>query len=252
MPGGAAADYSNGFVANLGALPPCAWALRGRAAMRPRPAGRGRGARGHEGRVCRHAARYNGGVAAPELPLLEFADAGAWELWLHEHNADAHGVWLKFAKKGSGATTVDYPQALTVALCYGWIDGQVGRLDARFYRQRFTPRRPRSKWSQINVEKATELIAQGRMQPPGLAQVEAAKADGRWADAYPSQSRATLPDDLHRALDEHPAAGRFFATLKGTDRYAFLYRLHQIKRPEARDARIAEYIELLSDGRTLS
>jgi uncharacterized protein YdeI (YjbR/CyaY-like superfamily) len=184
------------------------------------------------------------------LLVLEFRDQAAWEQWL-EHNHDAAGVWLKFAKKGCPTPTVNYAQALEVALCYGWIDGQVGRYNDRFYLQRFTPRTRRSKWSEINREKATALIAQGRMKPAGLAQVNAAREDGRWDDAYAPASRAAVPDDFQAALDAHPQAAAFFATLSGSARYAFLYRLHNVKRRESRERRIADYIELLNRGQTL-
>jgi uncharacterized protein YdeI (YjbR/CyaY-like superfamily) len=186
----------------------------------------------------------------PELPLFQFPDPQAWEAWLAEHH-DTPGVWLKFAKKGTGVVTVTYAEALPVALCWGWIDGQVGRLDETFYRQRFTPRGRRSKWSQINRRHVERLTSEGRMRPPGLAAVDAAKADGRWDAAYPAASEATVPPDLQRALDENPDAGAFFATLTGSTRYAFLYRLHNVSRPDARSRRIADYIERLAAERTL-
>ena len=186
-----------------------------------------------------------------ELPIVECADQRAWRDWLEANHADADGVWLRFAKKGSPTPSVTYAQAVEEALCYGWIDGQARGLDEHFYLQRFTPRRARSKWSQINCDKAERLIAAGRMQPAGLAQVQAAKTDGRWDAAYPAQSQATVPPDLQRALQENPAAAQFFATLGGAQRYAFLYRLHHTK-PEGRAERIALYIELLADEKTLN
>jgi uncharacterized protein YdeI (YjbR/CyaY-like superfamily) len=161
-------------------------------------------------------------------------------------------VWLKIAKRGSGQTTVSYAQALEVAICFGWIDGQKRPCDDSFWLQRFTPRGPRSKWSQVNRQKALELIAAGRMREAGHAQVQSARDDGRWAAAYEPQSRATVPDDLQLALDANPAAREFFATLTGVRRYAFLYRLHNVKTPTARARRIASYIELLSDRQTLN
>jgi uncharacterized protein YdeI (YjbR/CyaY-like superfamily) len=190
--------------------------------------------------------------AKPELPVLLFATDADWERWLAANHADAPGVWLQFAKKGCDTPTVNYAQALDTALCYGWIDGQVRRLDESFYLQRFTPRGPRSRWSQINRDHVARLTAAGRMRKPGQAQVDAAKADGRWDAAYEPQSRATVPDDLQRALDAHPRAAEFFQTLRGSRRYAFLHRLHHVTDPERRAQRIASYIELLSDGRTLS
>jgi uncharacterized protein YdeI (YjbR/CyaY-like superfamily) len=188
----------------------------------------------------------------PELPIHEFPDQAAWERWLEVHHGDSAGVRLKFAKKGSAHRTVNYAEALEVALCFGWIDGQVGRFDADFYLQRFTPRTKRSKWSQINVEKATALIEAGRMRPAGSAAVEAAQADGRWDEAYPPASRAAVPEDFQAALDAAPRAAEFFAGLTGSNRYAFLYRLHHVTDPARRAARIADYLERLSTSRTLT
>lgn len=188
---------------------------------------------------------------AADLPILQFADAAAWEAWLTRHT-DAPGVWLKIAKRGTTTPTVTYADALDVALCFGWIDGQRRGHDERFFLQRFTPRGPRSRWSEINRTKAEQLVAAGRMREAGLVQVRAAQADGRWEAAYPAQSAATVPDDLQRALDEAPAAKVFFETLTGARRYAFLYRLHNVKTAQARQRRIAMYIDLLSQGRTLN
>jgi uncharacterized protein YdeI (YjbR/CyaY-like superfamily) len=186
-----------------------------------------------------------------ELPILQHSDQAAWRKWLRKHHADSPGVRLKLAKKGSGHTTLSHSEALEEALCFGWIDGQVGRFDEHFYLIRFTPRRPGSVWSQINREKATRLIAEGRMHPAGLAQVEAAQADGRWENAYEPQSRATVPEDFQAALKANAKAGSFFATLPGSARYAFLYRLHHVKDPKRRAKRIADYLELLEQERTL-
>jgi len=186
-----------------------------------------------------------------QLPIVEAADRSQWRGWLEQNHASVDAVWLKFAKKGAPVATVSYAEAIEEALCYGWIDGQVRRFDQHFYLQRFTPRRPRSKWSQINREKATRLIAEGRMRPAGLAQVEAAQADGRWDAAYPAQSKATVPADFGRALDQNAGAKAFFETLSGSARYAFLYRLHNVKDPRVRAKRIVDYIERLSAGRTL-
>lgn len=186
----------------------------------------------------------------PSLPSLEFADRRAWEAWLDENHESSDAVWLKIAKKGAPHATVTYAEAIEEAIRYGWIDGQKAAYDESFWLQRFTRRGPRSKWSRLNRDKATELIAQNRMTAAGLAQVTAAQDDGRWEAAYEPQSRATVPDDFRRALEENPAAHRFFATLTGANRYAFLYRLHQIKTPAARARRIATYIEMLTEGRT--
>jgi uncharacterized protein YdeI (YjbR/CyaY-like superfamily) len=180
------------------------------------------------------------------------ASQDRWAAWLHAHHASSGGVWLRIAKKGSPTPSVSYAEALEVAICFGWIDGQKRALDESFWLQRFTPRGPRSKWSQINRQKATELIDAGRMRAAGLAQVEAAQRDGRWEAAYEPQSRASVPEDFARALEANPAAGEFFSTLTGSTRYAFLYRLHQVTRADARARRIADYIERLSDGRTLN
>jgi len=187
----------------------------------------------------------------PELPILRCATDADWERWLVGHHADSPGVWLRFAKRGCETPTVNYAQALDTALCYGWIDGQVRRLDESFYLQRFTRRGPRSKWSQINRDHVGRLTKAGRMREPGRAQVQAARSDGRWDAAYEPQSRATVPDDLQRALDADADAQRFFATLTGSTRYAFLHRLHHVTNPVARANRIASYIELLSAGQTL-
>lgn len=186
-----------------------------------------------------------------ELAVLQHPDRAAWRRWLERHHADSPGVWLKLAKNGSGQTTPNHSEALEEALCFGWIDGQVARLDERFYLIRFTPRRAQSRWSQVNREKATKLIATGRMHPAGLAQVESARADGRWDNAYEPQSRATVPEDFQAALDGNANAGKFFAGLTGSARYAFLYRLHQVREPARRAKRIAEYVALLGAGRTL-
>jgi uncharacterized protein YdeI (YjbR/CyaY-like superfamily) len=185
-----------------------------------------------------------------DLPILQFADRTAWRQWLEEQHDSARGSWLRIAKKASGIATVTHAEALEEALCYGWIDGQRAPHDETFFLQRFTPRRPRSKWSQINRQKATELIEQGRMTAAGLAEVEEAKRDGRWDAAYEPQRLATVPEDFQRALDENPAAKEFFATLRGTRRYSFLYRLADAKRPETRARRIQEYVAMLAEGRT--
>jgi uncharacterized protein YdeI (YjbR/CyaY-like superfamily) len=186
-----------------------------------------------------------------ELPIVELGDRARWREWLERNHDSSDGIWLKLAKKSSPRGTVAQPEAIEEALCFGWIDGQVRSHDEHFYLQRYTPRRPRSNWSQINVEKAERLIAARLMHPAGLAQVEAAKADGRWEAAYPSMSRAEVPDDLQRALDGDRVAKEFFEQLTGSARYAFLYRLHQVRTPDARAKRIASYIELLRDGKTL-
>ncbi|MFP5389762.1 MAG: YdeI/OmpD-associated family protein, partial [Thermoleophilia bacterium] len=172
---------------------------------------------------------------ADDLPVLLFASKGELEAWLEENHADGEGLWLKIAKKGSGVESVDYAEALEVALCFGWIDSQKRALDEAFFLQRFTPRRPRGKWSQINRAKAEALIAAGTMRPAGLAEVEAAKADGRWEAAYQGQRTATVPDDLKDELDRNEAASEFFANLDSANRYAIIYRLQEAKKPETRE-----------------
>jgi uncharacterized protein YdeI (YjbR/CyaY-like superfamily) len=182
------------------------------------------------------------------LPILSFPTQKEWEEWLAKHHLDSKGIWLKIAKKGTGTETIQYPEALDAALCYGWIDGQKGALDETFWLQRFTPRGPRSKWSKINREKATALIASGRMRPAGLAEVERAKADGRWEAAYDAQSKAAVPEDFQRELDANPDAAAFFAALDSANRYAILYRLQEAKKPETRAKRIEKFLGMLKRG----
>ena len=184
-------------------------------------------------------------------PVIPFESQAAWEAWLAEHHATANGVWVKIAKKASGIPTVTHAEALEAALCYGWIDGQRNRFDDRWFIQRFTPRRSRSKWSKINRAHAEQLISQGRMQPAGLREVERARADGRWDAAYDAPSVATVPDDLQRALDESPAAAAFFATLDGRNRFAILYQVQDAKRPETRARRIEKFVAMLGEGTKL-
>lgn len=185
------------------------------------------------------------------MPVLAFAVREDFRDWLEHEHARCEGIWLKIAKRSSGIASIDYQQALEEAICFGWIDGQRSGHDEHSYLTRFTPRKPRSRWSQRNCEIAERLIASGAMSPAGLAAVEQAKADGRWDEAYPSQANATVPADLQAALDANPAAAAFFATLDSINRYAFLYRLHHVARPAARAARIERYIELLARGETL-
>ena len=177
---------------------------------------------------------------------LRLDGAQAWSDWLAKHNGTSKGVWLVFGKKGSGLSTPTYAEALETALCFGWIDGQKGARDAKTWAQRFTPRGPRSIWSQINVRKAEALVASGRMQPAGLAAMAAAQQDGRWAKAYASQRGIEVPDDLQHALDAAPRAKAFFGTLDSANRYAVLFRVHQAKRPETRRDRIARFVAMLA------
>ena len=185
---------------------------------------------------------------ADELEVRPFASVAEWEAWLREHHDRVPGVWIKFARTGSGIATVRYMEALQVALCFGWIDGQARGLDDVYYVQRFTPRRARSIWSKRNVKFATALIESGRMQPAGLREVERAKADGRWDAAYDAPSTATVPDDLRAALDAEPEAAAFFATLDSRNRYAILHRVQTAKKPETRARRIATFVAMLAAG----
>jgi uncharacterized protein YdeI (YjbR/CyaY-like superfamily) len=185
---------------------------------------------------------------ADELPIVLFASSAGIEAWLEENHADSEGIWLKIAKKGSGVESVTYAEALEVALCFGWIDSQKRGFDERHFLQRFTPRRPRGKWSRINRDKATALIAEGKMRPAGLAEVEAAKADGRWEAAYEGQRNAKVPDDLQRELDRNEAAREFFATLDSANRYAIVYRLDDAKKPETRERRLRKFVGMLERG----
>ena len=180
-----------------------------------------------------------------DLPILSFEAQQDWERWLAEHSTDSKGIWLKMAKKETGIASVNYSEALEGALCYGWIDGQKAPFDDMYWLQKFTPRRARSGWSKVNCDKATKLIAEGRMQLTGLRQVELAKADGRWESAYHSQSKITVPEDFQSELDKNPQAKEFFGTLNSANRYAILYRLQTAKRPETRSARIQKFIEML-------
>ncbi|WP_249019722.1 YdeI family protein [Conexibacter sp. S30A1] len=191
-------------------------------------------------------------ATARDEPILELRDGVAWQRWLNVNHALAAGVWLKIAKKGSPKATVTQAEAIEEAICFGWIDGQLARHDEHFYLQRFTPRRPASKWSAVNRERALRLIAEGRMQPAGLAEFQAAKVDGRLDDAYAPQSTATVPEDLRAALHEHPEAREFFDTLTRGERYKFLYRLHHTKDPKRRAERITDYVRLLNQRKTLT
>lgn len=190
--------------------------------------------------------RTSQGTALKEPPIISFADAHAWSKWLAPNHASSRGVWLKIAKKGSKAASVSYAEALEIALIWGWIDGQKGKLDETWWLQKFTPRGPKSIWSKINRDKAVALIEAGEMKPPGLSEVERAKGDGRWDAAYDSQSRATVPPDLAKALAANPRAARFFATLESHNRYAVLFRIHTAKRPETRALRIEKFVAMLA------
>lgn len=189
---------------------------------------------------------------ADELPELVVTGADAWRDWLEARHQGSSGVWLVLARKGTtDPTDLGYDAALEVALCYGWIDGQVRRRDETTYRQRFTPRRPRSPWSARNVGIATELITAGRMRPAGTAEVERARADGRWEAAYAGQASAQVPDDLAAALAAEPRARAMFDILTARNRYAVLYRVGTAKRADTRTRRIAEFVAMLARGETV-
>ncbi|MGP3966624.1 YdeI/OmpD-associated family protein [Streptomyces sp. 6N223] len=190
------------------------------------------------------------GVAEDATPF-SFDSAEDFEAWLEGHHASSPGIWLKLRKKAQGVLALTYAEALDVALCYGWIDGQKAAGDDRFWLQRFTPRRPRSRWSKINRGKAEALIERGRMRPPGMAQVERAKADGRWDAAYDGPKNASVPDDLAEALAANPAAAAFFATLDSRNRYAVLYRVQDAKKPETRARRIEKYVGMLAEEKKI-
>lgn len=186
-----------------------------------------------------------------ETPELMVTDAAAWRAWLASNHATSPGVRLVLAKKGvTEPTRLTYDQALPEALCYGWIDGHLTQRDKLTYRVRFTPRRARSSWSKRNVEAAERLIADGRMQPAGLAEVERAQADGRWARAYAGSRAIEVPDDLRDALTASPRAQAMWEMLTRTNRFAVLYRVQEAKRAETRARRVKQYVDMLARGDT--
>lgn len=182
------------------------------------------------------------------LPIRSFPDRDAWWAFLAEQPGDTRGIWMRIARKGSDIESIDHPQALEAAICFGWIDGQKASYDERWWVQRFGPRSARSRWSKVNRAKAEQLIEQGLMQPAGLREVERARADGRWNAAYDAQSVAQVPDDLARELDARPKARAFFESLDSRNRYSVLYRIQDAKRPETRARRIAKYVAMLEAG----
>jgi uncharacterized protein YdeI (YjbR/CyaY-like superfamily) len=183
--------------------------------------------------------------------VLALASPRAWESWLAKHHATSGGVWLKIVKKTSQLKGPSYEEALDAALCFGWIDGQKDSFDDDYWLQRFTPRKPRSRWSKINVERADRLTKEGRMKSAGLTEIRMAKADGRWDAAYESQRAASVPDDLRRALAKNHKARTFFESLDSRNRYAILFRIHDAKKPETRARRIETYIAMLSEGKKI-
>lgn len=185
------------------------------------------------------------------LPILLFAAQAAFEEWLAQQQEGAAGAWLRMAKKGAEITSLTKAEAIDAALCHGWIDGQLDKYDAESWLIRFTPRGGRSKWSEVNRNRAEDLIAAGRMRPRGLAEVQRAKTDGRWAAAYAPASTAKVPGDLAEALARSPKAAAFFATLTGANRYAVLYRIGAVKRAETRARKIAAFVAMLERGENL-
>ena len=186
-----------------------------------------------------------------DLPIKLFKTPGAWEKWLEANHAKSAGVWMQIAKKASGLSSATYQEALDVALCYGWIDGQKRPFDERTWLQRFTPRGPRSIWSKINTGKADALIKSGRMRAAGPAAIESAKASGRWESAYQPWSNPDVPPELQAALDARPNAKAFFETLRGANRYGVIFRVQTAKKPETRARRIADFIARFEKGETL-
>lgn len=188
---------------------------------------------------------------APDDAPRAFASQAAWARWLAEHHAGSRGLWLRHAKKGAPESTVSYQEALEVALCFGWIDGQKKADDQHYWLQRWTPRSARSIWSQVNRAKALRYIEEGKMQPSGLAEVERAQRDGRWDAAYAPASSIQVPPELEAAFDAHPGAREFFATLNSQNRYAMLFRIHTAKKPETRARHVANYAAMLARGEML-
>lgn len=185
------------------------------------------------------------------LPILLFETGDALREWLAQQDENAPGAWLRFAKKGANFTSLSKAEAIDQALCHGWIDGQLDKYDATSWLVRFTSRKSRSKWSQVNGTRAEELIAQGLMTARGQREIDKAKADGRWDVAYAPASTAQVPPDLQQALDQSPAATEFFAGLTGANRYAILYRIGVVKRPETRARKITEFVAMLERGETV-
>ena len=186
-----------------------------------------------------------------ELPIIRFDDQVEFSAWLARQAPRSKGLWVRLAKAGAPRSSLTKQQAIDAALCDGRINGQLDKYDAHYWLIRFTPRKPSSKWSQVNRHRAEQLIAEQQMQPTGLAEVASAKADGRWDAAYALASSATVPPDLQAALDDNPAAAKFFATLTGANRYAVLYRITTVKRADTRARKIAEYVAMLARGETL-
>jgi uncharacterized protein YdeI (YjbR/CyaY-like superfamily) len=188
---------------------------------------------------------------ANDFPIVPFSSGKEWEAWLEKNHKTASGVWMQFYKKASGIPTISWAEAVPIALCYGWIDSQAKKYDDQSYLQKFTPRGPKSIWSKINTEHVERLIKQGKMKPAGLMTVEAAKADGRWQQAYDSPKNMTVPDTFLKLLDENKKAKEFFATLNKANTYAIAWRLQTAKKPETRERRMKQLLEMLERGEKL-
>lgn len=186
-----------------------------------------------------------------DLPILPFESQAAWEQWLEANHAQSNGIWVKIAKKDSGIASINHAQALDMALCFGWIDGQRLKFDEDHFLQKFTPRRSKSTWSKVNQDKVAALSEQGKMREAGLKEIERAKADGRWEAAYESQSKMDVPDDLQQALDKNPAAQAFFNQLNRANRFSILFRVTTAKKAETRQRRIEKFIEMLNEGKKI-
>lgn len=186
---------------------------------------------------------------ADAMQVVSFSSSKEWRKWIAQNHAKSNGVWLRFFKKNSGEKTVTYPEALEEALCYGWIDGQRNKYDAKSYIQKFTHRRPKSIWSKRNTEKAEHLIQEGKMKKAGMQQVELAKADGRWQRAYDSSKNMKVPEDFLQQLAKNKKAKTFFDGLNKANLYAIAFRLQTAKKPETREKRLKEILELMSEGK---
>ena len=185
------------------------------------------------------------------LPVIAFASDAEWDAWLRKHSANSAGLWVMLAKKGNDESGLTKTEAIRTALCWGWIDGQIGSWDESWYVTRFTRRGARSKWSKNNVAHVEQLEAEGRMQKPGMAQVEAARADGRWEAAYASAGSKNVPPELQTALDANPAAAAAFAALDSANRYAMCYRVENAKRAETKQRNVEKFVAMLERGETI-
>jgi uncharacterized protein YdeI (YjbR/CyaY-like superfamily) len=183
--------------------------------------------------------------------VIAFASDAEWDAWLQQNSADSAGLWVMFAKKGNDESSLTKTEAIRTAICWGWIDGQIGSWDESWYVTRFTRRGARSKWSKVNVGHVKELEAAGRMQKPGIAQVEAARADGRWEAAYSSAGSKSVPPELQAALDTNPAAAAAFAALDSANRYSMCYRVETAKRAETKQRNAEKFVAMLERGETI-